>query len=115
MENVKEIVERLKIANLKCSRGWLQKWKLRYNVKQLKVIGESGDVQGDTVRSWKERLPQILQGYAKENIWNIDETGIFWIALPERGFVEKGSQCKGTRKANIEWITRAIQKAIFQG
>ena len=32
-----------------------------YNVKQMKVSGESGDVSGATVDSWKERLPDILR------------------------------------------------------
>ena len=77
MEKAKEISERIKISNFKCSRGWLQKWKLRYNVKQLTICGESGDVQGPTVSSWKERLPEILQGYTKEDIWNMDVTGVF--------------------------------------
>ena len=29
---------------------------------------------------------KLLQGYQKKNIWNLDETGAFWKALPERGF-----------------------------
>jgi len=28
-------------------------------------------------------FPEILQGYAKRDIWNLDETGVFWKALPE--------------------------------
>ena len=31
--------------------------------QQLVISGESGDVQGKTVGSWKERLPELLQGY----------------------------------------------------
>ena len=38
----------------------------------LKVNGESGDVQGETVDSWKERLPEILHGYDKDDVWNMD-------------------------------------------
>lgn len=29
--------------------------------------GESGDVRGDTVQSWKERLPELLHGFKKKN------------------------------------------------
>ena len=32
---------------------------------QLRVCGESGDVQGDTVKSWKEKLPEITSGYTR--------------------------------------------------
>ena len=99
IEKAKEIAEQLGISDFKGSRGWLDKWKLRYNIKQVKVCGESGDVHGVTIDSWKERLPEILEGYAKEDIWNIDETGVFWQALPDHGFGSKGQQCKGGKKS----------------
>ena len=51
---------------------------------------------GVIVDSWKERLPEILQGYKKEDIWNLDETVCFWWALPDKGFSQKGKQCKGS-------------------
>ena len=44
------------------------------------------------VDSWKEHLPEIVQGYEKDNIWNVDETGLFWHALPEQGFGQKSKQ-----------------------
>ena len=78
MEKAKEITEKLGKPEFKGSRGWLDKWKKRYNVKQLSICGESGDVRGATVESWKERLPEIVQGSEKEDVWNMDETGVFW-------------------------------------
>ena len=78
-EKVRQIAACLGKSNFKGSIGWLGKWKRKYNIKQLTICGESGDVQGKTVDSWKkERLPEILQDYAKDNVWNMDETGVFW-------------------------------------
>ena len=54
-------------------------------MKKLAVCGESGDMCGDTVDSWKERLPEPIRGYSKEDIWNMDETGCFFKALPDKG------------------------------
>ena len=31
-------------SSFKGSRGWLEKWKERYSVKQLEISGESADV-----------------------------------------------------------------------
>lgn len=78
----KEIANRIDVHKLKGSNGWLEKWKLRYNIRQMTICRECGDVSGDTVTSWKERLPEILSGYSKADIWNLDETGYFWKALP---------------------------------
>ena len=66
---------------------------------KLTISEESGDVQGETVDSWEERIPEIVQGYQKEVIWNLDETGVFWQALPDHGFGQKGRQCKGGKKS----------------
>ena len=49
------------------------------------------------VDSWKERLSEIVSGYKKEDIGNMDESGAFWRALPGKGFGEKG---KGVREAS---------------
>ena len=62
----------------KASHGWLDKWKKRYNVKYLKICGESGDVHNETMKSSKERLPEIVQAYDNDNIWNMDESGLFF-------------------------------------
>ena len=65
-------------------------------------------VSGLTIDSWKERIPELLQGYSAENIWNLDETGCFWRALPEYGFGNKGSQCRGGKKAKQRFTIALI-------
>ena len=102
------------------SQGLLEKWMKRFAIKQLKICGESGEVQGETVDSWKERLPELVHGYSKDNIWNMDETGLFFRALPDRGFSQKSQSCKGGKKSK-QRVTIALfvsasghkQKPIF--
>ena len=77
MEKAKQIASCLGKEDFKGSNGWLEKWKKRYNITHLRICGKSGDVQGPTVESWKERLPEIIAGYARDDIWNMDETGLF--------------------------------------
>ena len=72
-------------------------------LKLFKVSGESGDVQGETVDSWKERVPELLSGYRKEDMWNMDETGNFWRALPDNGVLgRKERLVRGAKRANKE-------------
>ena len=100
IEKAKEIADKPGKPNFKGSRGWLDKWKKHFNVKQLKISGDSGYVEGATVDSWKERLPEIVRGYEKDNIWNMDKTGLFWQELPDKGFGQRSKQCKGRKRAN---------------
>ena len=99
IEKAKMIAAALGKADFKGSQGWLEKWKKRFSIKQLTVCGESGDVQGETFDSWKERLPEFVKAYSKDDIWNMDETGLFFRALPERGFAQKSQSCKGGKKS----------------
>ena len=51
------------------------------------------------VESWKERVCELVEGYVPQDIWNLDETGCFWKALPDRGFAQKGTSCHGGKKS----------------
>lgn len=65
--------------------------------KSVSAFGEeSCDVQGDMVDFWKEWLPELIRGYSKDDIWNMDETGLFFRA---RGFAKKSQSCKGGKKS----------------
>ena len=96
----KEIAAWLGKPEFEGSSGWLSRWKQRYNVRGITICGESGDVSGETVTSWKERLPEILEGYDKEDVYNLDETGCFWRLFQPVALGRKGKNAKGERKAN---------------
>ena len=100
MEKAQEIAARLDIGDFKASNGWLTRWKER-NISQRIISGESGDISTQTVESWLERLPSIVEGYTPENIWNCDETGLLWKSLLDKGLAEKKKACKGGKKSKM--------------
>ena len=55
----------------------------------MPVCGESREVREETVESWKEGLPVILADYSPQDIFNIDETGKFFRALPTKTLSER--------------------------
>ena len=101
------IASRLGIDDFKASNGWLQKFKDRNNIKQLVVSGESGDVSEETVTAWHERLATLVRGYSPEDIWNEDETGCFFRALPDKTLADTKTLAKVEKKAKIR-ITLAF-------
>ncbi len=106
-EKAKQIAQQLGLTEFKGSNGWLARWKTRNNIKQVRICGESGEVCGETVDSWKECLPELLQGFSSKDIYNLDETGFFWRGLPETGFGSKGSVCHGG-KTSKQRLTIAL-------
>ena len=101
------IARSLGINDFKASNGWLQRFKDRNNIKQLVVSGESGDVNQETVTAWREGLVTLVHGYSPKDIWNEDETGCFFRALPDKTLADAKKACKGGKKAKIR-ITLAF-------
>ena len=56
--------------------------------------------------SWIERLQELAEGYSLENIWNMDESGRFFKALPNACLVQKGKQAKGDNKSKQRFFVR---------
>ncbi|XP_068742381.1 tigger transposable element-derived protein 6-like [Montipora capricornis] len=66
-----------------------------------------GVKSAETVESWQERVKEISRGYAPRDVWNEDETGSFWKALPEKSLSEKGKRCRGG-KNSMQRVTVAF-------
>ena len=97
-----KIKERLKDGSLDsftASSGWLYKWKVAYGIRETCITGEADDVSIPTVVSWIERIPELVRGYKLEDIWTMDELGLFFKLLPNKGLIEKVKSKKRTKNA----------------
>ena len=63
-------------------------------MKQLTISEEAAGVSDVTVASWHERMKELTRGYKREDIWNVDESGCFFRAMPDKTLAEKKSACK---------------------
>ena len=70
--------------------------------------GESDGVDLAVVNDWKEgQLQPLLEKYRPEDIYNGDETGLFWQMLPGNSLGFKGESHHG-RKENKVRITLLV-------
>ena len=102
-----EIAKELNITKFQASSGWLCRFKSRHLITGCKLSGERGSVPEASVEEWRERLPTLLQGYSLRDIYNMDETGVYYRALPERTLSVKGAAVCGGKKSK-ERITLSL-------
>ena len=113
-----EIAERLAkemgITDWNCSNGFLERFKKRHGITFKAAAGESAAVDSDIVDDWLTRLPQILDGYSPDDIFNMDETGIFFKLLPDRTLCFKNEDCHGGKKSKDRLNCCSLCKHVRQ-
>lgn len=92
-----EIAQFLKIPDFKASDGWLDKFKNRYGLVYKSLRGEANSVDQKTEAAWIEHIRILLQGMDPKNVYNCDETALFFRALPNKSLVSKLEECRGTK------------------
>jgi hypothetical protein len=56
---------------------------------------EGAAVDTNTTDLWPKRLPELLEGYEAWDIYNANETGLFFHCLPDWMVALKGGTCHG--------------------
>ncbi|XP_068738866.1 tigger transposable element-derived protein 1-like [Montipora capricornis] len=104
VEEARIIAERFGEDTFKGTSGWLETWKKRHNIGQMSIAGEEGDVSPVTTDSWNERVKELTKGYSPRDVWNEDETGCFWKAMPEKSLSQKGKRCMQ------KWLNNSLKR-----
>ncbi|GFX59468.1 tigger transposable element-derived protein 6 [Trichonephila clavipes] len=79
------------------SEGWLTNFKKRNGIVFKKMCGESSSVDINVCSKWQNSLSYLIKEYEPRNIFNKDETGLFFKCLPEKTFTFKKEKCYGGR------------------
>ena len=114
---IKKCLDKVEFKKFAASNDWLEKWKISYGVRERKVNGEAGEVAEYTVSAWIERLVELTRGYELADIWNMDETGYFFKALPEKALAKNKSHARRGKKSKARltiafFVNTAGEKAI---
>ena len=99
-EKARMIADQLGANNFKASNGWLDRWKKRYDIRKIKICGESADVSGETVESWRERLPEYYTDIQLtiSGIWM--KPGAFGVHFRSMGLEKRGHCVREVRRQN---------------
>ena len=66
------------------------------------MSGEAKSFTPEMIAYWKEtHLPTILSRYNLQDIFNADESGLFFQALPSRTLELKGEKCTGGKRSKV--------------
>ncbi|UYV77714.1 TIGD1 [Cordylochernes scorpioides] len=87
--------------------GWFERFKIRYSLHSLKLKGEltSGDV--DAAQEYPANFAEIINenSYTPDQVFNADESGLFWKKMPERTYVSKFYKSASGHRAAKDHIT----------
>lgn len=100
--------------DFKPDASWIQRFRNRHNIVFAKISGESAAVPPGVKDHWLSSVwPKIREGYSNDEIFNCDETGLFYKLTPDKTFKFLGEKCSGGKHSK-ERITVLIA-ANFTG
>lgn len=92
-------------AGMKFSQGWLEKFKKRHGIRGFYLHGEGGAVDESIVEEARKISKTLLSEYSLSDIYNMDETGLFYRMSPRRALA---TELRKGRKKQKERVTLAL-------
>ena len=87
--------------DLKLSKGWLQSFKKRNNIKRRALTGESGRLCIGDVQAAKYEIRSLIEQYSPSDVFNFDETSIFYDLPPNKTLYTIRSNGKKSVKSRV--------------
>ncbi len=93
----KKIAKSLKISDFKTSKGWPNNFLNSYDLYFKTISGELKSADTTSLEAFYIVLKQKLELYSPRDIWNYDETGLYFKNSSRKSFVAKNNDCKGIK------------------
>jgi hypothetical protein len=84
-------------------RCWAKKFATkRAKLKSIILHGEAGAVDHEKIKEGITKMKNIIADFDEENVYNMDETGLFYRLLPRKSYVFKGTESRMRGKKGMK-------------
>ncbi|GFX30307.1 tigger transposable element-derived protein 1 [Trichonephila clavipes] len=89
------------------SKGWLTGFLKRNALHNIKITGESATADEGAAKIFPEELAKIIEDgdYSADQVFNTDQTGLYWKKLPNRTYIAKDEKTASGHKASKDRVT----------
>ncbi|XP_044275311.1 tigger transposable element-derived protein 1-like [Varanus komodoensis] len=94
-------------ASFHASHGWFHRFKARANLHNIKVSGKAASADTVAAQEFPEMLREIIDegAYLPEQVFNVDETELYWKRMPDRSYISKEEKLTPGYKATKDRLT----------
>ncbi|XP_050730733.1 uncharacterized protein LOC127005682 [Eriocheir sinensis] len=85
----------------RATKRWLLSFRRRFSVRNIKTSGQSASADHVAAAAFLRELESLIEekGYRPEQVWNMDETVLYWKRMPARTLLSKGRRVARDRCA----------------
>lgn len=96
-----------KKVSFSASHGWFERFKQRHSLHNLRLKGERASADSDAAQQYPAKFAEIIaaNSYTSDQVFNADESGLFWKKMPERTYLAKAHKSASGHKAAKSRIT----------
>ncbi|XP_055634227.1 tigger transposable element-derived protein 1-like [Toxorhynchites rutilus septentrionalis] len=89
------------------SKGWFYRFIRKHSIRNVQIKGESASADLKAAKSYPAEFKQLIEDgkYHPDQVFNADETGVFWKKMPSRTYVAKAEKSASGFKVAKDRIT----------
>ena len=100
VEKVNALAKSNGFENFNFSVGWIDRFKKRHGIIFGTISGESKSVDMENVDNWRQNVwPKLKLGFEDKDIFNADETALYYKALPNKTLKFKNHNSFGEKSS----------------
>lgn len=94
-EKADDFARLLNKPNFKCSASWITRFRKRHNIVFKKMSEDTARGSMDVFENWLEAVwPALRRDFADCDVYNADETGLFYNLTPDKTMYYRGETCR---------------------